>query len=220
MGSSFKVISPPSQEPISLSDAKAYLRVDFPDDDTVISGIITRVRSLAETITGRAFATQLIQLLHTIGRPTGGILSGPITPGINWYAYQEELGANPFGPAQFFFDLAMPPLQGDESNVSVQTKVVAFDPWQAFPLTTNTDGSKSMWLDTTSEPARLYFQSPITANFWQFTYTAGYSASYPVPPDLLQALYEGVAYFYQYREAEDLPKAMVSKFLAKRTEWI
>src|SRR5689334_6017875 len=104
MGSVFKVLAQPALEPITLSDAKAYLRVDFPDDDSVITGIISRARSHAEGMTGRAYATQQIQQIFTITRPTGGVLSGSIEEGPNWYQYPEQLGANPFGPAQFYFD--------------------------------------------------------------------------------------------------------------------
>lgn len=210
MGSVFKVLTPPATEPISIADAKAYLRVDFPDDDALIAGLISRARSYGEMVTGRAYATQTIQQIDTIARPDGGVLSGPIKPGPNWYVYNEQLGANPFGPAQYYHDLYMPPVQ---SVSSVQTKVTAFDAYADFDMT-------NTWIDDTSEPARMYFQNPITANFWKFVIVCGYNASYPVPPDLLQPLYEAVAYLYQYREAQDLPQALINKFLARRVEWI
>src|SRR5689334_10750978 len=101
MGSVFKVITPPSSEPITLSNVKDWLNIDFSSKDTLISSLITRARSYAETVTGRALATQQIQQIDTIARPDGGVLSGPIKPGPNWYVYNEQLGANPFGPAQY-----------------------------------------------------------------------------------------------------------------------
>src|SRR5579864_9611532 len=131
MSSVFKVLTSPAIEPISVSDAKAYMRVDYSSDDAVIAGIITRARSHAETITGRALATQQIQQLDTIARPDGGVLSGPIKPGPNWYVYNEQLGANPFGPAQYYHDLSMPPIQASKT-ISVQTKITAFDDWTDF----------------------------------------------------------------------------------------
>lgn len=209
MSSAYIVTTPVSTEPLALSDAKAYLRVDFTDDDTVIQNLITRARSLCETLTGRAFATQTITQTYMIERPIGGELSGPISPGANWYQFQEALGANPFGPAMYYFDLAMPPFQ---SLTSVMTKVTVFDTWQAFTSTN--------YVDTIREPARIYFQDPITANMWQFIYTCGYSSGYPLPPDLLQALYEGVAYLYEFREAQDFPQALKDKLFSKRVDWV
>jgi hypothetical protein len=212
MSSAFKVITPVSTEPIALADAKAYLRVDFTDEDTLISEIITRARSYIETVTHRALATQTIQCIYTIERPTGGELSGPVNEGPNWYQYQEQLGANPFGAAQFYFDLPMPPYQ-DGQTPTVETRTTVFDAWTTF-----TNGLYT--IDDVQEPARIYFQDPVTANQWRFTYVAGYNVSYPIPPDLLQPMYELISYWYNYREAPALPHALMDKLLAKKVDWI
>jgi len=218
MGSVFKVITPPSSEPITLSNVKDWLNIDFSSKDTLISNLITRARSYAETVTGRALATQQIQQIDTIARPDGGVLSGPIKPGPNWYVYNEQLGANPFGPAQYYHDLSMPPIQSSKT-ISVQTKITAFDDWVDFDLT-----SHQTWIDDTSEPARMYFQDPITANFWKFVYWTGYDAtySYEIAPDILQAVYELVSYWYDYRDGggdSDRLRQIQAKLLAKRVIW-
>lgn len=216
------MLTPPTVEPVTLSDAKAYLRVDFTDDDTLISDIISRARALCETVTARAFAPQQIREIFTIDRPQGGELSGPTAESPNWYNYQQQIGANPFGPAQFYFDFAMPPFDTTQA-FTIQTKVVAFDPWLTFDQITNADGSTNTWVDNTSEPARLYVQSPITANFWKFEYYCGYGPNtYTLPYDLRQSLMEAISYFYDNREAEDLPDAIVKKLLSHRVgnAWI
>jgi Phage gp6-like head-tail connector protein len=219
VATAFKVITPVVSEPVALQDAKAYLRVDYPDEDQLITDIISRARQYAETVTHRAFATQQIQQIDTITRPEGGVLSGPIKPGPNWYVYQEQLGANPFGPAQYYHDLAMPPVQASQPY-TVQTKITAFDVWTTFPLAANPDGSLTNWIDDTMEPARWYFSSPITANFWMFQYWTGYSSSYPLPYDLRQCLMEMIAYWFDNREAEDLPQPLLNKLLARRVDGI
>lgn len=222
MSTSYKVITPPTraQEPITVSDAKAWLRVDWTDDDTLIASLISRARAWAESVTHRALATQTIQQVETIERPEGGELSGPINKGPNWYQYQEQLGANPFGAAQYYFDLSMPPVQASQP-VTLETKVVAFQPWQTFPQVTNPDGSTNTYIDDNREPARLYVMSPITANFWRLTYTAGYDGvTYVLPPDLQEPLMEAIAFFYEHRMAETPPDVLMKRLLAHRVDWL
>jgi hypothetical protein len=198
--------------PITIDEVKQYIIVDFPDFDALITGIITRACNYVETITNRALATQTIQQVYTLPRPDGGVLSGPLENGPNWYQYQQQLGANPFGPAMFYFDLAMPPAI---SLTTVEYRITVFDDYVPF--------TGVYRLDANYEPARLYFQDPPTANEWRFTYQAGYSNSYPMPQIIKQTVLELVAYFFQYREGGDNPdqfQEIQNKMLAKRLDWV
>jgi uncharacterized phiE125 gp8 family phage protein len=53
-----RLITPPAAEPITLTEAKAHLRVDHTDDDVLISALIQASRVYCEQFTGRAFITQ------------------------------------------------------------------------------------------------------------------------------------------------------------------
>ena len=53
-----KATAAPSTEPVTLAEAKAYLRVDFSDDDSLITEIIKSARRRAEDVTNRSFFTQ------------------------------------------------------------------------------------------------------------------------------------------------------------------
>lgn len=53
-----RLITAPTVEPVSLAEMKADLRVDYSDQDDVISSYITAARIQFERLTGRAFVTQ------------------------------------------------------------------------------------------------------------------------------------------------------------------
>ena len=220
----FVILTPPSTEPIALPDVKDWLNIDFSSKDTLISRLITRARRRCETITGRAWASQQIQCTFPITRPQGGELSGPVDHGPDWYQYQEQLGANPFGASMFYFDLPMSPVDLTQT-VKVETKITAFDTWNTFVTGIPTTFTAE-WIDNNQEPARFYFQSPLTANFWRFTFWCGYgSNTFTLPEDLQEALLELVGYLYDYRDGGgDVNRVaqIESKLLSKRlaSSWI
>lgn len=57
-----KLITAPDSEPVTLTEAKAHLRVDGTDDDTLISALIVAARQGAEHSTGRALMPQTWEL--------------------------------------------------------------------------------------------------------------------------------------------------------------
>jgi uncharacterized phiE125 gp8 family phage protein len=65
----------PAEEPISLAEARAHLRVDHTTDDPLISGLIIAAREAAESRTGRAMVTQ--QWRHTASAWTDQITLSP-----------------------------------------------------------------------------------------------------------------------------------------------
>ncbi len=52
------LITAPSVEPITLAEAKLYLRVDSSADNSLITGFITSARQMVETYTRRSLCTQ------------------------------------------------------------------------------------------------------------------------------------------------------------------
>jgi uncharacterized phiE125 gp8 family phage protein len=55
---SYQITVEPTTEPITLQEAKDHLRVDFSDDDTLITSLITSARKYCEYHTNRVFITQ------------------------------------------------------------------------------------------------------------------------------------------------------------------
>ncbi len=73
------LVTPPSTEPISLSEAKTHLRVENTDDDTFISALITAARETVETITRRALVTQTWDYILD-DWPDGDTITLPLPP--------------------------------------------------------------------------------------------------------------------------------------------
>lgn len=57
------VITPPLEEPVTLAEAKSYLRVDGTDLDGLISDEITNARQFCERYTGLMLITQSVSVL-------------------------------------------------------------------------------------------------------------------------------------------------------------
>jgi uncharacterized phiE125 gp8 family phage protein len=61
MAVSLSVITPPASEPVTLSEAKAHLRVEVSTDDALITALIAAAREHAEAVTARAFLPQTLE---------------------------------------------------------------------------------------------------------------------------------------------------------------
>ena len=61
---SFKVVTPVETEPVTLAEARLHLKVydDDAAEDALITAWITAAREMAEQFTGRALATQTLEL--------------------------------------------------------------------------------------------------------------------------------------------------------------
>jgi uncharacterized phiE125 gp8 family phage protein len=64
----YTVTTAPSDEPVSLADAKLHCSVDSSDEDTLLAALITAGRETVEQITGRALITQTRLLLTEVGQ--------------------------------------------------------------------------------------------------------------------------------------------------------
>ncbi len=169
------LVTPPAAEPVTLTEAKSWLRVDSDDNtqDELIGELITAARNYCEKETGRAFCTQTWNL--TLDRfPIGG------TPAI-WQQYsfgywQQRIPqvalASQWWPDKASIRLPKPPCQVVESIKYIAANLV---------LTTL---DPSLYLvDVHQELARI---TPSYGNIWPILtqqlaavtvqFTAGYSA--------------------------------------------
>ncbi|MCB1474082.1 MAG: phage head-tail connector protein [Rhodobiaceae bacterium] len=73
------LVTPPASEPVSLAEAKAFLRLDNSDDDTLIDTLIATARVALELRTGRYFVTQGWRYVRDAW-PSSRLVSLPASP--------------------------------------------------------------------------------------------------------------------------------------------
>lgn len=73
------LIAPPAAEPVSLAEAKLYLRIDHDDEDDLIRALVTAARLLVEAASGRMLVDQGWRIV--LDRwPPGGVIRLPLSP--------------------------------------------------------------------------------------------------------------------------------------------
>lgn len=73
------LLTGPAVEPVSLAEARAYLRIDGDAEDLLVQSLITAARLHTETLTARAMISQSWRVIMD-GWPRGHILDLPIGP--------------------------------------------------------------------------------------------------------------------------------------------
>ncbi len=73
------LLEPPASEPLSLAEAKTYLRVDHDADDALIASMIAAARIQVESRSCRALMTQGWRIV--LDRwPSSGVVAAPVSP--------------------------------------------------------------------------------------------------------------------------------------------
>jgi uncharacterized phiE125 gp8 family phage protein len=113
------LLTPPAVEPLSLDDAKAYLRVANTDDDDLIAALIAAARGHVEAATRRALITQTWRLSLDAWPASGrmAVLPAPLQSVAAARVY--DLGGN----AQAI------DLQGFVPDAVSAPGVISFVPW-------------------------------------------------------------------------------------------
>lgn len=76
-------MTPPATEPITLLEAKDHLRVDIPDDDNYINGLISAAREYAEGYQNRAIGSQTLEYIMDYFPPAIRLPRTPVQSVLN-----------------------------------------------------------------------------------------------------------------------------------------
>ena len=97
-------VTPPLVEPVTIADAKAFARIEYPDDDGLIAGLISAAREYVETATARTIAPRVRRVFF----------QGFLTSGGYFNRFIRSIGPNPWWlpTAQGIMQIRQPPLQG------------------------------------------------------------------------------------------------------------
>lgn len=183
-----RVTEAPDQEPISLDEAKIYLKIDADDstENALVTMLIKVARRLCENYSGLSFATQVRQIkLDSFPRWRNASLQGiRNTSFANWRRHDGMIV--PYGPIQSI-DSIKYVLDGDELilDPSEYNADISNNIGRLFPV--------DQWPDTDVIPNAVTIE-----------YTAGYeSVSGELFPDEAKvAMLQQIGSFYQNRQDE------------------
>lgn len=102
------LLTPPEAEPLSVSDAKSYLRVETGDDDVLIASLIAAARSHVEAMGRCALLTQSWRLVLDNWPPDGRIKPklSPLSAITAARVYDEAGTGHAIDPENFVLDAA------------------------------------------------------------------------------------------------------------------
>lgn len=185
----FQVTTGPVSEPVTLAEAKAHLRVEYSDDDTLITSLIAAARDYCERYLKRSILTQTItQEL-------------PCFP--EWQIRNTHRAIRLFRPPL----TTLKTLKYYDSDNVLQT---------LYDADNDPPGTDAIIINTLKEPNEL---TPAYDTDWpetadreravQIIYEAGWSSAGQVPQGIKQAMLLIIAEMYERREnyVKKLPTA-------------
>jgi len=181
--SGLQITTEPVEEPISLQEAKDYLRVDDSTDERIIRPFIVTARRLCEEHTGRTIMPTTFSLFVDAYDE----LADPLWEGMRTGPY-----------LNYYKNFVVLPRSPVQSVTSVSTFNDAD--------TETTFASSRYYVDNVREPSRVVLRLGETfptalrvANAVKVVYVAGYTNAFTVPEPLKMGMLQHIAFLYEHR---------------------
>lgn len=181
-------------EPVTPTEAKKHLLVDFSDDDTYITALITQARMMIEEYCAISIVSKTITLIADLYMER----EIPYGPVIAIISVQTRAGTQGSGPATY-----------ESATTDWQTDGEEF-------MTFNPNAFGCSYSPTVPFTGRL---DPAPDYRWKIVYTAGYTT---VPDGLKLAVLNQIAFLYENRGNENkgiCESAQAYAFPYKRMLW-
>lgn len=189
---STKIITPPTFEPVTLTDVLKFLRIDTDDDDGTFSFMISNCRAILEKGLRMALCQQTLQSVLEFDLPPSAPLSG-------WLDHTSGK-----------IEIPYPPLT-TVNTVSIETQPGIFTVLDPSTYYTDLESTPGMvWIQATAFqtlviPEWTVWTEPFFPRI-EVNYTCGYATAKAIPNQHKQALLELIAYKYQNREGAAVPE--------------
>lgn len=191
------ILTQPIEEPVTLVEARAHLRVEIADDDAMITRMISDARVQAETICRRALCTQTVKMVLDQFPQPGMSLGAATSYGPQWGTSPGPVTSlKPAGKSGFEMFLPLAPIQS-------VTSIKYIDPTTGVQTILDPSQYK---VDTISEPARI---TPAYGSSWpsarseinavEVVYVAGYGAATAVPAGIKSWMLMRIGAMYESR---------------------
>ncbi len=208
---SYITLTPPSVEPITLSDAQSWLRIDFTEDNAMLSELISDARHYAEKLLHRSLATTTIQAIIEPEPPPIGNLSGPVDVPYDSWRLAERPDIPLFGNWLVRLQCPMGPVQS-VTTVEYQLTRMDVPEWTTL-ATPDSNGNDTYRLDNYADPAEVNIFTILAATRYRLTYQAGYTT---LPFDLRRTLLRLIAFWYDNRSGEPVPDGIRQELAERR----
>lgn len=188
------LVTAPATEPVTSAEAKAWMKVDSTDDDTLIGNLITAAREAAEKYTRRAFITQTWKLTVDLG---GNSLDMALPDGL----YELPVSAL-YGEIPREISLPYQPLQSITSVVSYSTSNVS-STYASTNYFADTANSRIVLNDGSVWPSDMRRKAGLV-----ITYVSGYGTlASTVPQSIKHAIMMHIQKMYDERIVCDMPES-------------
>lgn len=117
-------IADPESEPVTMSDAKLYLRIDDNNNDALVSDLIIAARIIAENWLRKSLITQTWKLAYDYGvPPVVGLPMGPINAISSVIIFNRDGTNTTLDPSTYYLNAAQNALVLNSVLISFQIEI-------------------------------------------------------------------------------------------------
>lgn len=183
------LVTAPASEPVSVSEAKAHLRISSSNDDTYIGTLITVSRQAAELYTGRVFITQTWKMF---------LDEWPNSPSKEWWG-GVRVGVITDFTRENKIELPLPPLQSVTHIKTYSDEDSATTLNSSNYYVSTYSGLSASYGSITLRNGSTWPSYTRCSDGIEIQFVAGYGNASDVPEQIKQGILDEIAFRYEHR---------------------